>query len=87
MKVIFQKACNLHIKRDLRDAHSATRREPARTHMDPLNSTRTLKCGTLLGNKREPDLAELKHNQHTTKQIAFTALIILIYEIIEPFEG
>ena len=51
MEVIFQKACHLHIKRDLRGTGPATRREPARTHMDPLNSTRTLKCGTLLGNE------------------------------------
>ena len=42
LTVTFQKACNLHIKRDLRDANRATRREPARTHMDPLNTTRTL---------------------------------------------
>ena len=42
MKVTFQNAGVLHIKRDLRDTESATRREPARTHMDPLNTTRTL---------------------------------------------
>ena len=40
--VFFRKACNLHMKRDLRDTVGATRREPARTHMDPLNTTRTL---------------------------------------------
>ena len=42
MKVTFQKAGNLHIKRDLDGTGPATRREPARTHMDPLNTTRTL---------------------------------------------
>jgi len=45
MKVTFQNAGNLHIKKDLRDTLRATRREPARTpDGDSKDTTRTLKC-------------------------------------------